>query len=478
MASLAQLYCNECVIHNCLTNSAVLSYFQALDLDHSMPAAVDLSSNYLGDRNIAALCTVLSTLPSVESLTLAGMDIELDGVASVCKLASKHRGIRYIDLRRNPIYASAGRALQQLVIVNPAITQLLFDADTMPARVASAIHKTIGANIARAHPCTEQTCADALASTQCFEPLSFTASPVLTQFQQQILTEAETRLEQLLECYVKAGMFACQFFVDFGPDAFDLLLSSITRFECRSREVDSGGEPAYVVAQALLRDEIGRLVNDDLLKRIEGTLLVEQLHAAQRQIGRISSDEDVTAVMPIVIHVRNVIRDLRSATQSTVDEEASRMRKAMIREWEHTRRLQPLGAEARYLLMDFPTMTEDVVAIRQTCQSPLRRTTGDLKEKLVRLARRPFAQARRKLLQEFRNVCAPQLLEGVQHAFISSTLNQAIGVSALHATGLQIEQRDWVELVSSCTDAAAVGALVETWAGAARYARWMADASS
>ena len=478
MAALTKLYCDECVINDCLTNSNMLSYFKALDTgDEPFPRAIDLKGNYLGDKSLAAVCTVLSTLPGIEELDLRRLDIQLPGLTAVCRLAAQHRGLRRIDLRDNQLFASSGRLLVELLKRNPRITQCLFDSDDMPTRFVSAIHAQLGRNIAGAHPCTWESCSEVALRVEMLPAISFEApTSERNQFQTYLLGELEGCNERLLPLFSKCGLVACQFFVDFGPDSLPMLEKMVSLFADDSRDFCLGNVPRYVRVKSLLLDEFSHYAAcQTVCEAVDGTLLETQIKSATNLAQALGDDESVDEVVAMATHIRNALRNLRTPRLNCVEDTASQLRAQMVKEIDQTRRLQVVRHEARYLAMDYPGMANQAAQAYMCCQTPLRCTLAELEGQVLRIARHPYAKARRGILKDFATVCPAAVLEAAFTHWAAKALDTSVSAAGLHF-GVNPrfgECADWSELIDRlCEDSSAASTLVESVAGCERLKRY------
>jgi hypothetical protein len=476
---LTKLYCDECVVHDCITNSAILAWLKCLDETNEQPTAVDLSDNYLGDRNFAAFCTVLSTLPSVEVLNVSNVDLQVDGVRALCQLATKHRGLRCIDLRRNQLFASSGRALAELLKVNPRIRQLMFDSEHMPERFATQIRTQLGKNVANAFPCTWDSVARADADIEPIDAVpdreNDTGFDSLTAFQQQVVQEAEAAMPELLSAYASSGMFALQFLVDFGPEALPTLAELVPAFDRPSRSFALVTAPRHTLLQPIMEAELTAVRENTAVKgAVEGTLLDAQIDQAVERSRTIASDETCNHLYAMLQHIRRSLASLRELDKHLPNcPEWRAVRAATLAEWDTTRRLQLLHFEARYMVMDFPAMAEEVSRVNATCQAPLRVSDATVLQHVVRRARPVYAAKRRELLQTARAVTHPALFRAIMRHWIAAALDYSSGIDDLHhgtMAELQPQALEWVSLLASCATASDVGILVERAAAANRIA--------
>uniref|UniRef100_A0A7S1M8E9 Uncharacterized protein n=1 Tax=Neobodo designis TaxID=312471 RepID=A0A7S1M8E9_NEODS len=477
MAALSQLYCDECVIHGCLTNSAMLSLFKDLDSgDKPLPNAIDLRGNYLGDKNVAAVCTVLSTLPGVESLDLRGLDLQLDGVTAVCRLAASHRGVRRIDFRNNELFASSGRQLLELLKQNRRITQCLFDTHTMPHRFVNAIHAQLGRNIAAAHPCTWESCEEDAARVEILEPIVTRRVGDLTDFQTQVQNEARQHAPELLRLFEQCGVVACQVFVDFGAPGLQHLTAVQARFANASRDFCLGTTPRFERVRAVLKEEFTHYAASATVQEaVEGTLLESQIASAVALADAVCSDQHIDDAVAMACHIRNALRNLRSHSLTQVEDAASALRVQLTAAIERTRKLQVVRHETRYLRMDHPQMAHEAGSVYQCCQSPLRRSFEELEGQLTRLARPPYAAERRRLVSEFAAVVPAALTQSLFEHWVAKALDNSVSTEGLHiGTNPHIAAcQDWTDVVDThLADAAAASTLVESVAGCDRLGQY------
>jgi hypothetical protein len=494
MRGFSSLYCNECVIHNCETNSELVKTFSRLDLLENLaddPTFLDFSHNYLGDRNVAALCVVLSTMMGVKGVALRGMDLQLDAVTAICKLVVSHRAITSVDLRGNQLFASSGRELVSMLKRNTRVTQLLFDADDMPERIRSAIRVQLGRNVSAAFPCVpvaptppavNSTDESVLQATDVLAVIDVELSQS-TAFAEQLCIELDDNRDAMMRCFGRCGLFACQLFADFGPSILPLLEASLDCFNPASQRQIFSTEPVEEVAKAVFTDEVDRLEKNSVVTEMtEGLLLREQIESCKDHSQSLTScrGPDLVEVAGLMNHLRQSLGILLAPQLKHIDDEIAELRAVIVDKLlVKTRQLVLLRDRVNYFNMDHPEMPGHCTANYRACQQPLRQTWSTVVQETLFVAQTPFALTRRALLQEFHALMPSSVMGFLLGTLIHSCLDHCVGVPMTHAmsafataphTEAGAPDFDWCSVVATeCKDAAAVRAMLLRYGACQRY---------
>lgn len=469
MSGHAALYSNQCEVYGCVTNSSMLEYFTDLDRTGAIPTHVDVSSNYLGEKNVAAVCVVISTMAQVESVNFSSLDMQLHGITAVCDLCAKHRSITCVDLRKNEIFASGAKALLAMLKANPRITRCFFDADNMPERTARAIVRQVGVNIARAFPCTRDTCDAAANAIEVFEEdrSNEWRQRVSSAYQLAVIAEAEANQVVLHRCFMKAGVIACQVFCDFGPpglDVFDSLLDDFVRHP-------ADADPTHVACGIVCAEAEALMVRKDVSAATDGMLLAEQIDSLPTSIERCPNDAE--AHVETIGHIRNSLVRCDFPCFAKVDDVIRKELAQLDRELVGTRRLAVLRNEAAYFLMDHPAMPDECLEHGyRACQRPIRQSFTNLLSELAFVARHEFSEGRRQLLSRWHDLCPPVIFKTLLRARIAQALDFQLGVAGTNVHGFAFGTTpvDWLQLVAdSCESPVMLRALAQTCMFQQRY---------
>lgn len=440
----SRLYCNECIIEGCETNTQLVKMFVELDnADQANdPTTLDFSLTYLGDRNIAALSAVVSTMFSVKEISFRNMDLQAYGIEAICRMATKHPSLYRIDLRDNPLYATSGRHIAQLLKSNPRITQLFFDGTEMPDRIRSAILRQLGRNIARAYPTQEGYEANTQQVEEELKEPETDTSVSASPFESQIVKEAELNRIVLSECYSRCGLFACQFFSDFGPKGLALLQRHLAFFTRTSQDQAFSVEPLEHLAPEHYVSEMEKLTqNQHVRAESDGTVLWDQISSALDQANTINDETSLREVSKLIQHVRRSVGGFFAGLMADVDEDINDLGNHLVDElWERTRKLIVLHDRVRYFCMDYPEMVKEVLQRYQSCQPPLRDTWTTLLHEVRYVARSPYAAGRRELLAEAIELLPARINEFLLQRVIGWSLDRSAGFRGFHSYSMGVDE--------------------------------------
>jgi hypothetical protein len=122
--SLREVYDEACREHCAHPNSNFLKLLPdkpsvGLSLD-----VLDLSRNYIGDRGLIPVLTVVQRSHAVSTLLLMENGLRNAAVKALCATLARHPTINKINLSDNYISEGAGKALEALVRSNTKIVEL------------------------------------------------------------------------------------------------------------------------------------------------------------------------------------------------------------------------------------------------------------------------------------------------------------------------------------------------------------------
>lgn len=124
--SLRDVYEESCRASDVHVNSALVRFFPER---HGAPISVDtldLSRNYVGDRGLIPVLSVIQRSPHLRKLSLCENGLRNNAVKLLCNVAAKHPSLVSIDLSDNYISEGAGTAIEGLLSENPRITEIGF----------------------------------------------------------------------------------------------------------------------------------------------------------------------------------------------------------------------------------------------------------------------------------------------------------------------------------------------------------------
>jgi hypothetical protein len=124
--SLRDVYEESCRASNVHVNSSLSKFFPER---HGAPISVDtldLTRNYVGDRGLIPVLSVIQRSPHLRKLVLCENGLRNNAVKLLCNVAVKHPSLVSIDLSDNYISEGAGSAIENLLAENPRITEVGF----------------------------------------------------------------------------------------------------------------------------------------------------------------------------------------------------------------------------------------------------------------------------------------------------------------------------------------------------------------
>lgn len=124
--SLRDVYEEACKTADVHVNSALAKFFPER---HGAPLngeVLDLSRNYVGDRGLVPILSVVQRSPHLKRLVLCENGLRNNAVKHLCTVAAKHPNLVSIDLSDNYISEGAGNAIESLLLENPRILEVAF----------------------------------------------------------------------------------------------------------------------------------------------------------------------------------------------------------------------------------------------------------------------------------------------------------------------------------------------------------------
>jgi hypothetical protein len=124
--SLRDVYEEACKSADVHVNSALAKFFPER---HGAPLSgevLDLSRNYVGDRGLVPVLSVIQRSPHLKRLVLCENGLRNNAVKHLCTVAAKHPNLVSIDLSDNYISEGAGNAIEALLLENPRILEVSF----------------------------------------------------------------------------------------------------------------------------------------------------------------------------------------------------------------------------------------------------------------------------------------------------------------------------------------------------------------
>eukprot|EP01063_Lacrimia_lanifica_P025901 TRINITY_DN3398_c0_g3_i1.p1 TRINITY_DN3398_c0_g3~~TRINITY_DN3398_c0_g3_i1.p1 ORF type:complete len:409 (+),score=52.34 TRINITY_DN3398_c0_g3_i1:133-1359(+) len=123
--------CERC---GCKPNSAF-----AAQLTHPYVRRLDFRANYLGETGIRCLCEVLHINKSVTEVILADNALDDAAVLPLLDVLRADRIVSTLDLSANALTYTTGRALKQLLLLNPALTAVDVSGTSISAHLQEQI---------------------------------------------------------------------------------------------------------------------------------------------------------------------------------------------------------------------------------------------------------------------------------------------------------------------------------------------------
>jgi hypothetical protein len=124
--SLRDVYEESCKTADVRVNSQLAKFFPER---HGAPLTgdvLDLSRNYVGDRGLVPVLSVIQRSPHLKRLVLTENGLRNNAVKHLCNVAAKHPNLVSIDLSDNYISEGAGNAIEALLLENPRILDIGF----------------------------------------------------------------------------------------------------------------------------------------------------------------------------------------------------------------------------------------------------------------------------------------------------------------------------------------------------------------
>lgn len=124
--SLRDVYEEACKAADVNVNSALAKSFPER---HGAPLSgdvLDLSRNYVGDRGLIPVLSVIQRSPHLRKLILCENGLRNNAVKHLCAVAAKHPNLVSIDLSDNYISEGAGNAIETLLLENSKILEVGF----------------------------------------------------------------------------------------------------------------------------------------------------------------------------------------------------------------------------------------------------------------------------------------------------------------------------------------------------------------
>ncbi|CAD2220292.1 Leucine Rich repeat, putative [Angomonas deanei] len=123
ISSLRDLYIKKCKQEKIHANSGILELLS--DDPTTFPFdTLDLQSNFIGNRGVVAVMTIIERSPNIRSLNLCDNGLRNSGVQYVCEGAARHPSLQSLNLSNNYISDGAADSLEKLLLCNARIVDL------------------------------------------------------------------------------------------------------------------------------------------------------------------------------------------------------------------------------------------------------------------------------------------------------------------------------------------------------------------
>jgi hypothetical protein len=148
--SLRDVYEESCKTADVHINSALA---KALPERHGAPLqgdVLDLSRNYVGDRGIVPVLSIIQRSPHLRRLVLCENGLRNNAVKLLCNVVAKHPSISSLDLSDNYISEGAGTAIEALLAENPRVVEIGFrntkiDSQEQRLRIKELLERNVAA---------------------------------------------------------------------------------------------------------------------------------------------------------------------------------------------------------------------------------------------------------------------------------------------------------------------------------------------
>ena len=124
LKSLRDVYEEACIEFSVAANSSMLSVLPdhiGVELESD---CLNLSSNYVGDRGMSAVLSVVQKSPHLTKMVFTDNGLRNNAVKNLSNTLCSHPGVTHLDLSDNYISEGAGNSLERLLTENTRITSL------------------------------------------------------------------------------------------------------------------------------------------------------------------------------------------------------------------------------------------------------------------------------------------------------------------------------------------------------------------
>lgn len=125
--SIRDVYVKKCAESGIHPNSGLIEMLPDKPGVPFPEEALDVSSNYLGDKGVVPLLAAVEKMPNLRALVLSENGLRNKGMEAICAVAMKHPGLEYLDVSDNYISEGAAQSLEKLLRGNPRIVEVVFE---------------------------------------------------------------------------------------------------------------------------------------------------------------------------------------------------------------------------------------------------------------------------------------------------------------------------------------------------------------
>eukprot|EP00754_Rhynchopus_humris_P000674 Rhum_TRINITY_DN10417_c0_g1::Rhum_TRINITY_DN10417_c0_g1_i1::g.38350::m.38350 len=128
VVDFAEVYRARCKAVGCRINSAVVNTLSQALVRKPLVSIV-LRENYVGCRGVLPIVDLLEANQTVETVDLSHNGLDNASLASLCRVASTHKGLTCLDVSHNEFTQAAARHVVSLLETNTRLLSLAADGN-------------------------------------------------------------------------------------------------------------------------------------------------------------------------------------------------------------------------------------------------------------------------------------------------------------------------------------------------------------
>lgn len=137
--SLKEVYEEQCRERQVHSNSSLLSALPDRQGATFQGEVLDLSRNFLGDKGLVPLISVIERSPAIKSVILSENGLRNNAIKALCHALVNHTGVTSVDVSHNYISEGAGNAILALLKENRKISHFDIQNTKIDAELRVAI---------------------------------------------------------------------------------------------------------------------------------------------------------------------------------------------------------------------------------------------------------------------------------------------------------------------------------------------------